>query len=68
MKKRCQSKDFVELVTKFKTYTTTKKVWNCHEFTEKLLDKDFILSDDHLKSLREKCQVEVQEELDKGPK
>ena len=46
-------------MTKIKTYTTSKKVWNCHEFTEKLLDKDFILSDDHLKSLREKCQVEV---------
>ena len=63
-----KTKDFVELVTQFKIFTTSKKVLNCHEFIEKLLDKDFILPDDHLKSLREKCQVEVQEELDKRPK
>ena len=62
-----KTKDFVELVTQFKIFTTSKKVLNCHEFIEKLLDKDFILPDDHLKSLREKCQVEVQEELGKRP-
>ena len=64
-----KTKDFVELVTNFKTFTMSKKVLNCHEFIQKLLDKDFIiLPDDHLEALRQKCQAEVQEELQKRSK
>ena len=56
--------DFVEIVTNFKSFTTSKKAIHCHEFIEKLLDKEFVLTEDHLKSLRQDYDKEVQKELE----
>ena len=60
--------DFAELVTNFKTFTTSKKAIHCHEFIEKLLDKEFVLTEDQLKSLRQEYDKEVQKELDERNK
>ena len=60
--------DFAELVTNFKTFTTSKKAIHCHEFIEKLLDKEFVLTEDQLKSLRQEYDEEVQKELDERNK
>ena len=56
--------DFVEIVTNFKSFTTSKKAIHCHEFIEKLLDKEFVLTEDQLKSLRQDYDKEVQKELE----
>jgi len=56
--------DFVEIVTNFKSFTTSQKTIHCHEFIEKLLDKEFVLTEDQLKSLRQDYDKEVQKELE----
>ena len=61
-------KDFAELVTNFKTFTMSKKVIDCHGFIEKLLDKEFVLTDEKLKSLRNDYEKEVQKELEERNK
>ena len=60
--------DFAELVTNFKTFTTSKKAIHCHEFIEKLIDKEFFLTEDQLQSLRQDYDLEVQKELEERNK
>ena len=64
-----KTKDFVELVTNFKTFTSSKKVIHCHEFIEKLLDKENLdISDEKLNRLRQENDEKVKKELEERKK
>ena len=57
--------DFADLVTGFKTFTTSKKLLNCHDVIEALMSKDFKeVSKEHIDQLRIDSKQQVLDELE----